>query len=97
MNNADALTGPPGLETVFERIRDLLGEIVGDPDVTAGITEETSVVDDLGLDSIQMINFLLRLEDEFDLELDFEGLTFEQVGSVRGLCRFVAAEARRQS
>ncbi|MBW8795404.1 MAG: acyl carrier protein [Streptomyces sp.] len=96
MHQTDAL-GQSRETDVEERLRKLLGEIIGDHALITGISGDTDIVNDLGLDSIQMINFLLRLEDEFDVELDFEHLTFDQLGSLRELGRFVLAEAGRPS
>ncbi|MEV7870539.1 phosphopantetheine-binding protein [Streptomyces sp. NPDC088124] len=97
-DTADALTQrPTENRSVEERIKKLLGEIIGDPGLADALTGESHIIEDLGLDSIQMINFLLRLEDEFDLELDYESLTFEQLGHIKELIRFVTAEADRLS
>ncbi|MEU9451479.1 acyl carrier protein [Streptomyces sp. NPDC048277] len=96
MNRTDVL-GQSREADVEERLKRLLAEIIGDHALIAGISGDTDIVHDLGLDSIQMINFLLRLEDEFDVELDFEDLTLDQVGSLRELGRFVLAEAGRPS
>ncbi|MFE2415842.1 acyl carrier protein [Streptomyces hokutonensis] len=81
--------------SVQERVKAVLGGILGQ-DLVADITDDTGIVNDLGLDSIQMITFLLRIEDEFDLELDFESLELVQLDSVRQFCEFVTADARQQ-
>jgi acyl carrier protein len=79
----------------LERIKTLLADVLGDPALAATIDDDTSIVGDLGLDSIQMINFLLRLEDEFDIELEFEELSLDQVDSLRQLAGFVAGAGAR--
>ncbi|SEC30925.1 acyl carrier protein [Streptomyces sp. 3213] len=81
--------------SVQERVKAVLGGILGQ-DLVADITEDTGIVNELGLDSIQMITFLLRIEDEFDLELDFESLELAQLDSVRQFCEFVTADAHQQ-
>ncbi|SDG51210.1 acyl carrier protein [Lentzea fradiae] len=73
------------------RIRAVLGEVLGDEELAASITDETNIVDDLGLNSIQMINFLLALEDAFDVELEFEELSFSQLESFPAIRQFVMA------
>lgn len=73
------------------RIRAVLGVILGNEELAASITDETNIVDDLGLNSIQMINFLLALEDAFDVELEFEELSFAQLESFPEIRRFVMA------
>ncbi|MFJ5304231.1 acyl carrier protein [Streptomyces sp. NPDC088350] len=80
--------------SVQERVKAVLGGILGQ-DLVADITDDTGIVNELGLDSIQMITFLLRIEDEFDLELDFESLELVQLDSVRQFCAFVTADAQQ--
>jgi acyl carrier protein len=81
--------------SVQDRVKAVLGGIIGQ-DLVADITDDTGIVNELGLDSIQMITFLLRIEDEFDLELDFESLELVQLDSVRQFCEFVTADAHQQ-
>ena len=47
------------------------------------IGSDADLVDDYGLDSLQVISFLLGIEDRFDVELDYEGLELDDLRSVR--------------
>ncbi|WP_424187011.1 acyl carrier protein [Actinokineospora sp. G85] len=86
------MTGVDLAETVVaQRIREVLGGILDSADLAAAITDETNLVADLGLNSIQMINFLLALEDAFDVELEFEELSYEQLESFPAIRGFVLA------
>ncbi|AXX31902.1 acyl carrier protein [Actinosynnema pretiosum subsp. pretiosum] len=73
------------------RIKEVLAGVLGAPELVERITDATNVVQDLGINSIQMINFLLALEDAFDVELEFEELSFEQLESLPEIRRFVVA------
>jgi acyl carrier protein len=79
------------LNDVTGRVKALLAQVLGEPGLAATIGDDAGIVTDLGLDSIQMINFLLQVEDEFDVELDFESLDLDHLGSVRRFCAFVAS------
>lgn len=68
-------------------LKELLAEVLGDPDLAGRIGDDVDVVDELGLDSLQMISFLLAVEDRFDVEIDFESL---QLDDLRSLSRFCA-------
>ncbi|MFE2560544.1 acyl carrier protein [Streptomyces sp. NBC_00090] len=56
------------------------------------IEPETSIVYDLGLDSLQMIEFLLTIEDALQVELDFETMDMDCLRSVDAFCRFVSTK-----
>ncbi|MFI5571301.1 acyl carrier protein [Streptomyces sp. NPDC051740] len=55
------------------------------------IEPETSIISDLGLDSLQMIEFLLTVEDTLQVELDFESMDMDYLQSVDAFCRFVSS------
>ena len=47
--------------------------------------DETTELSDLGIDSIQMLEMIVRIEDQFNIEIDDEDLigeNFETIGSV---------------
>ncbi|MGW4911711.1 acyl carrier protein [Streptomyces sp. NPDC004270] len=54
------------------------------------VKPETSIISDLGLDSLQMIEFLLTVEDSLQVELDFESMDMDCLESVDAFCRFVS-------
>jgi acyl carrier protein len=83
-----------GTDELGERIGTVLAAIVG-PERAAGIDADTNLVDEVMLDSIQMIAFLLRVEDELDVEVDFESLGLDHVRTLRSFTDFLmAGEAR---
>ncbi|WTW93981.1 acyl carrier protein [Streptomycetaceae bacterium NBC_01309] len=79
----------------LRRLKVLAARALGDPDMAGRIGDDADLVDELGLDSIQMIQFLLGTEDEFDLELDFEALELDHIRSVRLFAVFVLREVAR--
>ena len=58
-------------DVIFERLREIIAEqFVQSVD---SITMETSFVDDLGADSLDAVDLIMRLEDEFGIsEVDEE-------------------------
>jgi acyl carrier protein len=75
-------------------MKELLAEVMGDPGLVAGISDDADVVDELRLDSLQMISFLLAIEDRFDVELDFESLGLDDLRSLRRFCALVLPAPR---
>ena len=55
---------------VFEKVREILCEQLEiDPDE---ITLDTDIINDLGADSLDLVDFVMSLEDEFDKEIPDE-------------------------
>lgn len=75
---------------MFDRLKKILSEIAPEADIEA-ITEETKLVDDLGLDSMSMILMSLEIEEEFNFRFE-ESVRFSTVGEV---CRYLEKTGRK--
>lgn len=56
---------------VFEKIKEILAEQF-DVDDIATLTESTNIADDLGADSLDVVEVLMSIEDEFKVEIPDE-------------------------
>ena len=62
----------------LEKIRDIISEVMN---IDAySITEDTTFVDDLGADSLDIFQIIMGIEEEYDIELDNESV--EQIQTV---------------
>ena len=67
-------------EEIFEGVKKVVMEAV---DEEKEITMETSIVDELGLDSLDIVEMLMALEEEFDISIeDSAAETFVKVSDV---------------
>lgn len=70
------------MEGVFEKIRDVISEQLGVEDVEI-ITMDTTFIDDLGADSLDIVELIMALEEEFDIEIpEAEAEKISTVGDV---------------
>ena len=56
------------MEPIFDRVREVIGEQLGIEDLDT-ITMETTFIDDLGADSLDIVELIMALEEEFDMEI----------------------------
>lgn len=62
-------------KTAFRiKISKILGEILGHTISQSQLTDDTDLIDDLGLNSLDFLQFILKIENEFDIEIDIEKL-----------------------
>ena len=62
----------------LEKLREIIGEVLNiDPDT---ITADTTFVDDLGADSLDIFQIIMGMEEEYDIELESEAA--EQIRTV---------------
>ncbi len=69
------------LELVFEKVREVISNVLGiEPE---NITMESSFIEDLGADSLDVVELIMDLQDEFDIEIpDEEAEKVQTVGDV---------------
>ena len=65
----------------FEKLQKIIAEVLSvDPE---DITMETTFVDDLGADSLDVFQIIMGIEEEFDIEIpDEEAEKFQLVGDL---------------
>ena len=65
----------------FEKVKEIIVDQLGVDD--AAVTMEASFIDDLGADSLDIVELIMALEEEFDLEIpDSEAENIKVVGDV---------------
>lgn len=71
---------------MFERIKEIIADQLGLDDKEE-ITTTTSLVDDLEADSLDAVEIVMALEDEFDIDIpDEEAEQFKNIGDI---CKYI--------
>ncbi len=74
---------------VFEKVRDILVEQL---DVEEDkVTMEASITDDLGADSLDVVDLVMSLEEEFDVEIPDDQV--ENIKTVGDIVRYIEDNA----
>jgi len=67
---------------VFEKVRDIIANILEIDDIES-ITMETSIMRDLDADSLDAVEVMMALEDEFQIEIpDEDAEKFNNIGDI---------------
>jgi acyl carrier protein len=77
------------MDDVENKVRAVLAGVLSNGLPADQVALEADLVDEYGLDSLQMISFLLGIEDTFDLELDYENLELDHLRSVAQFASYV--------
>lgn len=67
MSEAQTLAAPAATKSLQERIRAIVSEQLGVDD--AGITSTTQFVDELGADSLDLVELTMAIEEAFEVEI----------------------------
>ena len=72
---------------VFEKIRTIIAEQIGIPEDK--ITPNTSLIGDIGADSLDIFQIITNIEEEFDLEFSKDSV--EQMKTVADAVEYIKA------
>ena len=74
---------------VFEKVRNIICEQLDlDEDK---VTIDSSIVDDLGADSLDVVDMLMSIEEEFDIEIPDEEI--ESIKVIGDLVKYIEANS----
>ena len=76
------------MSNIKERIIKCISN-VADVEIKKNIIEGYNLSEDLGFDSISIINLIVELEDEFDIEIDDNDLDFNKIAEFNYLCKII--------
>ena len=57
---------------ILEVLKKLVGEAMGNNEIVERISCDSDLINEIGMDSLTIINFVLLAEDELDIEIDFD-------------------------
>ena len=70
---------------VFEKVREILcDQLEIDPEE---VTLDTDIISDLGADSLDLVDFVMSLEDEFDKEIPDEDI--EKIKTIGDIVSYI--------
>ncbi|MFC6650780.1 acyl carrier protein [Paenibacillus tritici] len=74
---------------MFETITEIVIKVKEDESFRSSLTPKSDLINEVGLDSLQMINFILEVEDHFGVEIVYEDLDYSYLLSVERFINFL--------
>ena len=71
-----------------KKIIGILSNLKNDKTLLTSLNAESDLINDVGLDSLEMINFILMVEDAFDIEINYETFDFTLLSSIDKISRY---------
>jgi acyl carrier protein len=75
---------------IVSQLKQLLAALRGDPELQ-NIPDTASLLTDVRLDSLELLNFMLEIESKLAIRIDFERLSYDHLGSLSDLADFLDA------
>lgn len=73
-----------------KKIIEMISEIKNDISLLETLNGQSDIIEETGMDSLQLINFILKVEDEFDVEIDFDEFDMSHLGTIDKFLDFIA-------
>jgi len=73
----------------IEAIKMTIEKVKGISGVSAGLSDDADIIDSVGMDSLQMLRFMLELEERLAVMIDFDRLEYSYFKSIRTLAEFM--------
>ena len=74
---------------IFDKVKEILVDQLDVEDEK--VTMEASIIDDLGADSLDLVDLVMSLEDEFDVEIPDEQV--ENIKTVSDIVKYIEDNA----
>ena len=79
-------------EEIFEKVKDFLVDIIGLDD-DSDIKEESNIAEDLGADSLDFVELIMKLENIFDIKIEDEDV--ETIYTVEDLINYIDSKINK--
>jgi len=77
------------MSTTVREIKNIVAKIKADPGLSARLPDSADLIDEVGLDSLEMLQFMLEIEASLAVQIDFDRLEFSTLRSIRTLADFL--------
>jgi len=77
------------MKEIIDKIIEILVDVKEIPISADCYDENSKIIEDIGLDSLEMINFILRVEDEYNIEINFDEFDFTNMKDIKTFAAFI--------
>jgi acyl carrier protein len=85
------------MNAIVDALKRILGKIKSDPELPLRLSNHADLVAEVGLDSLEMLQFMLEVEASLAVQIDFDRLDFSYLRSLETLAAFLATMPLRPS
>jgi acyl carrier protein len=78
-------------------IKEIIAHLRGVPSMATELGDHADLLNDVGLDSIELLQFMLEVEARTAKNIDFEKLEFSHLSSISGLAEFLETMPSRHA
>lgn len=85
------------MKSTTEALKQILARVKSDPSLATRVSDTVDLVDGVGLDSLEMLQFMLEIEAALALQIDFDKLELSYLRSLSRLAAFLDTMPPREA
>jgi acyl carrier protein len=90
------MSGMPASATL-ETVKRILVQVKSLPEPWTALADDADLVEGVGLDSIELLNFMLEIEAQLGIRIDFDRMEFSTLRSLTTLAAFLDGMPKAES
>ena len=75
--------------TTVSTIKQIIAKLKSRPELVGELADDADIINAIGLDSLEMLQFMLDLEERLSIRIDFDALEYSYLQSIRTLADFL--------
>src|SRR5262245_18538916 len=81
----------PVMTAAIDAIKQTLEKVKGVRGLARKLADDADIIATVGLDSLEMLRFMLDIEERLSIQIDFDRLEYSSFNSIRALAEFMEA------
>lgn len=77
-----------------EKLVNIICTVKEDDTLAKKIENSTDLLNEIDIDSLQLINIILQIEDKLDVEINFDEFDMNNLKSIDSLCEYINSKRR---
>lgn len=77
------------LNLITEKLKLIISQIKEQESLAETLKDDDDIINDIGIDSLEMIEFMLEIEDAFAIELNFDNINIAHLNSIKALGEYL--------
>jgi acyl carrier protein len=77
-----------------EKLVNIICTVKEDDTLAEKIENSTDLLNEIDIDSLQLINIILQIEDNLDVEINFDEFDMNNLKSIDSLCEYINSKRR---
>ncbi|SEB06966.1 acyl carrier protein [Pedobacter hartonius] len=80
------------INDVIKKLKAILETVIERPGAAIEFSDDANIITDIALDSVEMIEFMLEIEENFGIEINFDELDLSYLKSIEVLAEYVNSQ-----